>query len=70
MTQGALLQWDEPLGSQRLQAAGRRLVPHVKNASAELLQVMSAQRSTCSPLCQQGRLIEEALVQLSLCHLE
>lgn len=69
MTQAALLRWDESLESQGLRAAGTRLVPSVTNASAGLLQVMSAQTSTCSPLCQGGRLIEQVLVP-ALCHLQ
>lgn len=69
MTQTALLRWDESLESQGLRPAGTRLVPSVTNASAGLLQVMSAQTGTCSPPGQGGTLIEQVLVP-ALCHLE
>lgn len=78
MRQAALLQWDQSLGSKGLQATGTRMVPSVTNTSAGLLQVMSAQSSTCSPLCQGERLIGQVLVpavfvppeMISVSHLE
>lgn len=39
-----------------------RLVPSVTNASAELLQVMSGQTSTCFTLCQGRRLVDGVFV--------
>lgn len=54
MTQAALLRWDESLGSQGLRATGTRLVPSVTDASAGLLQVISAQTSPCSPCAREG----------------
>jgi len=62
MTQAALLQWDEYLGTQGLQAIDTRLVPNVTNVSAGLLQVTSAQIDTFSSVCQGRRHMEQMLV--------